>query len=541
MALDAFALGNNNRSLIDKRVMGVTCHACLHGARHLPFLRPPFARLMTVKKDPMSISKSESRTAEDSPRTEHSTALRAGSVGVMGILFFVLSAQAPLTGIVGASPLAAALGNGPGAPGAYLVVGIVIVIFAVGFVAMSRKIQANGAFYAYVTAAFGRKIGAGAAWLALLAYSTVQAAMYGLYGAAFSGVLGTAGIVVPWWLLAMITMAGVQVLGSLNIELGARVLAVLVGLEVAILLMFGFTVLLRGGGPEGLSLAASFSPAAIGAGAPGVAIMFAVASMFGFESTAIYSAEAKDAHRTVARATYLSVGVIAVFFSFISWMLVSYYGPSHVIDAAGAALESGDSTSFVLTPMVELFGPWAGTVTGMLLVTSLLAGIIAFHNGINRYLHSLALRGSMPRVVARTNRHKAPAVAARIQTVVAFLLVAPFAVLSLDPVLTLFSWFSGLAVAALLVLYMLCSLAVVAYFRREKAAGQIWQTVVAPVLATLLLGWVLSLVISNFTALIGGSAETAVGLLLTVPIVFAAGVLVEVAVERRAARAGVPA
>ena len=69
-------------------------------------------------------------------------------------------------------------------------VGIVIVIFAVGFVAMSRKIQANGAFYAYVTAAFGRKIGAGAAWLALLAYSTVQAAMYGLYGAAFSGLLG---------------------------------------------------------------------------------------------------------------------------------------------------------------------------------------------------------------------------------------------------------------------------------------------------------------------------------------------------------------
>ncbi len=65
----------------------------------------------------MSISNSESRTAKDSPRTEHSTALRAGSVGVMGILFFVLSAQAPLTGIVGASPLAVALGNGAGAPG----------------------------------------------------------------------------------------------------------------------------------------------------------------------------------------------------------------------------------------------------------------------------------------------------------------------------------------------------------------------------------------------------------------------------------------
>jgi len=72
---------------------------------------------MIVKKDQMSISNSEPRTT-DAPAKEHSTALRAGSIGVLGILFFVLSAQAPLTGIVGASPLAAALGNGAGAPGA---------------------------------------------------------------------------------------------------------------------------------------------------------------------------------------------------------------------------------------------------------------------------------------------------------------------------------------------------------------------------------------------------------------------------------------
>ncbi|MCE3294272.1 MAG: amino acid permease-associated region, partial [Arthrobacter sp.] len=416
-----------------------------------------------------------------------------------------------------------------------LIMGIVIVIFAVGFVAMSRKVQGNGAFYAYVTAAFGRKTGAGAAWLALLAYNTVQAAMYGLYGAVFSGLLASFGIDVPWWLLALVTMAGVQVLGSMNIELGAKVLAFLVGLEVAVLLLFGFTVLFRGGGPEGLSLAASFSPEAIASGAPGVAIMFAVASMFGFESTAIYSAEAKDAHRTVARATYLSVGVIAIFFSFISWMLVSYYGPAQVMDAAGAALESGDATTFVLGPMVELFGPWAGTVTGVLLVTSLLAGIIAFHNGINRYLHSLALRGSMPAVVARTNRHRAPAVAAWIQTATAVVLVAPFAVLGADPVLSLFSWFSGLAVAALLVLYILCSIAVVGFFRRERTDRRVWQTLIAPALAALLLAWILFLVVSNFTSLIGGSAETAAALLVAVPAVFTVGVVVEVLIARRAA------
>jgi amino acid transporter len=110
----------------------------------------------------------------------------------------------------------------------------------------------------------------------------------------------------------------------------------------------------------------------------------------------------------------------------------------------------------------------------------------------------------------------------------------------MDPVLTLFSWFSGLAVAALLVLYMLCSLAVVAFFRRERVSGQLWQTLIAPALASLLLAWVLYLVVSNFTSLIGGSAETAVGLLVAVPVMFVAGVVAEIAVEKRAGTPGLP-
>jgi amino acid transporter len=338
-----------------------------------------------------------------------STDLKKGSIGVLGILFFVLSAQAPLTGIAGASGLTVLLGDGAGAPGAYLAVGIVIIIFAVGFIAMSRRIRANGAFYAYVSAGLGKYTGAGAAWLALLAYGTVQACMYGLYGASLSGLIKTySGVSIPWWLLVLVTMAGVQLLGSRNVELGAKFLALLVGAEVALLLAFSISVLGTGGGPEGLDLAASFSPGAVAAGAPGVAIMFAVASMFGFESTAIYSDEAKDPRRTVARATYLSVSIIAAFFAFTTWTLVSFYGPSAVQGAAGAAVQSGDTTAFFFNAASAKLGAWAGAVGGVLLITSILAGIIAFHNAINRYLHSLAQRGSLPATVARTNRQGAP-------------------------------------------------------------------------------------------------------------------------------------
>src|SRR5690348_1174145 len=327
--------------------------------------------------------------------------LRRGAIGVFGILFFVLSAQAPLTGIGGALPLAIGLGNGPGAPAAYLAVGLVIAVFAVGFIAMSRHVTDEGAFYAYIGRGLGRRLGTGSALLALWSYNTVQAAMYGIYGVVVSGLCSSyLHFSPPWWACALVTMGIVQLLGSLNIDLGARFLAVLVGCEMAILLGFALATLFTGGGPEGLAPAASFSPSALMAGAPGVAVTFAIASMFGFESTAIYSAEAKDPARTVPRATYLAVSVVALFFAFVSWMVVSSYGPSHIADEIGRALQSGDSTSLVFSAVSSALGGWAGTAAGILMATSLLAGILAFHNASNRYVHSLGQTGALPAVVS---------------------------------------------------------------------------------------------------------------------------------------------
>ncbi|PRY49627.1 amino acid/polyamine/organocation transporter (APC superfamily) [Geodermatophilus tzadiensis] len=451
--------------------------------------------------------------------------LRRGAIGVVGILFFVLSAQAPLTGIGGALPLAVALGNGAGAPAAYLVVGVVIAIFAVGFIAMSRHVTEEGAFYAYIGRGLGRRLGTGSAMLALWSYNTVQACMYGLYGFIVSFLFDTyLGFAPPWWVCALVTMAVVQVLGSLNIDLGARFLGVLVAAEMSILLAFALVTLFTGGGPEGLNPGASFTPSAFLAGAPGIALTFGIASMFGFESTAIYSAEAKDPARTVPRATYLAVATIALFFAFVSWMVVSHYGASQVVDAAGSALESGDGTVLLFAAISDALGPWAAEVGGVLLATSLLAGILAFHNASNRYVHSLGQTGIFPSVVARTTRQGAPYVASALQTVMALLLVMPFAVLGLDPVLTLFAWFSGVAVLGLVVLYFLTSISVVVFFRRTKLDTRPWQTLIAPVLAAVLIAALAVLVLTNFTLLIGGSVGTALPLIASVPLVVLVGV-----------------
>ncbi|WP_458315929.1 APC family permease [Mycolicibacterium brisbanense] len=453
------------------------------------------------------------------------TNLKKDAFGVPSILFFVFSAQAPLTGIVGAAGLAVALGNGAGAPGAYLTVGLVIVLFAVGFTTITRTIDAHGGFFAVIRAGLGQRIGTSGSMLALLSYNTIQFAMYGLLGASMSSLLANdLNVHVPWWGCALGSITLVWLLGSLNVELGAKVLAVLVSLEFLLLTAFAIGVMLtRGVGS--LNFLGSFGPHAVFSGAPGVAIMFAIASMFGFESTAIYAAEAKDPARTIPRATYVSVSVIAVFFAFVVWMLIAYYGSA---DAQPTALQmvSTDPTQFVLQPLDHILGPWAGPVAQILLCTSLLAGVQAFHNMITRYFHALAEHRTFPHVLARTNRHHAPWVGAAAQTTLAVLAVGIFALSALDPITTLFTWFSGLAVLALVVLYVVSSTAIAVYFRRHNTTDRRWQTLIAPALATVCMLGVLTVVVDNFDSLVGGAGPVMWALLATVPIVAIAGLLI---------------
>jgi amino acid transporter len=454
--------------------------------------------------------------------TTHSTALRVGSIGVFAMMFFVFSTQAPLTGLGGATALAVGLGNGAGAPGAYLVVGLVIALFAVGFVALSRHVTTQGGFYSYVSVALGRRLGASAAWLAVLTYVSIQASMYGLYGVSVSALLSPLGINLPWWVYVAITLAFVHFMGTRSIELGAKILTVLVGLEVALLTVFAVKVLIEGGGPEGLNAAASFAPSAVLAGTPGVAIVFAIASMYGFESTAIYAGEAKDPKKTVARATYLSVATIAVFFAFVAWMIVSFYGPSDAANAALSAINGGDTTAFVFNAMATELGAWAGLAAQILLITSLLASLMALHNSVNRYFHSMALHGSLPITLGRTNRHLAPSRAAVVQTILTLALIAPFAILGLNPAVTLFAWGGGVSVAALMAVYILTSISVVVYFTRHRVGVGPWQSVIAPVVSGLFLIALLVLIVVNFNQLVGGDALLAWLLLALIPATFVA-------------------
>ena len=127
--------------------------------------------------------------------------LRIGTVSPVGIVFMVVATAAPLTAMATALPLVVGLGNGVGAPGSYLLVALVLALFAVGYAAMSAHMTNAGAFYAYVTAGLGRPFGMAAGLVAVLAYNVLTLYVVGLVGFfAHQTFVDELGVDLPWWL-----------------------------------------------------------------------------------------------------------------------------------------------------------------------------------------------------------------------------------------------------------------------------------------------------------------------------------------------------
>ncbi|WP_433662198.1 APC family permease [Nocardia sp. CA-128927] len=450
-----------------------------------------------------------------------------GSIGVVGIVFLVIAAAAPLTAVGGVLPLMIGLGNGAGAPTAYLIAAAVLLVFSVGYAAMSGHLDEAGAFYAYVRSGLGIGAGLGAAGLALLTYTAIQAGIYGLAASTVEElVVHYGGPDLPWYVYAFALMAVVAVLGYRNIELGAKVLGVLLVVEIGIIVALSAAVLIRGGA-HGIDTV-SFTPAAFLDGSPGVALMFAIASFIGFEATAIYGEETRDPRRTIPRATYIAVLTIGVLYAVASWAIVLAFGSDGVAAAAG-----DDPEGLTFTAARMFLGESAADLMTILLVTSLFAALLAFHNAISRYGYALARDGIGHPALGHIHlRHGSPHKASLAQTLSAALVVGTFALAGADPVLQLFTWMSGLATVAILLLMLLTSVAIIVFFRRTGLDRRRWHTVIAPALGTVGLLVVTALVIDNFTTLVGGSAIVATTMLAIVVATFALGVAI--ARKRRA-------
>ncbi|MDO5633538.1 MAG: APC family permease [Micrococcus sp.] len=429
--------------------------------------------------------------------------LAARRLGVASLVFMIIAASAPLTVVAGGVPSNLAVTGSLGVPLSFVVLGILLLLFSVGYAAMSRHVHNAGAFFAYIAKGLGKPAGVGASLVALVAYNCMQVGIAGMFGFVLSSLLdGLAGIQIAWWVCALLGWAVVGILGVNRIDLNAKVIGVIVALEFVVVIIFnvmGLSV-----APEGVT-ADSLLPEQLFTAGLGAVLVFSIAAFMGFESGAIYNEEVKDPKTTAGRATVIAICLIAAFYAFSAWVVVISEGPNQIIERTQ---EYGPDLMFVF--FAEHAAGWWVDLANLLFLTSLIAAMLAFHNIVARYVFSLGRERILPEALARTSaRTGAPIAGSLTQTVLSLAVLLIFAAAGagsqdpLFPVVTLFTWFTNMGAFGLVLLMALTSLAVLGYLRRFRGEYSVFTRLIAPGLAAAGLVVLFILVILNFEVLIG--------------------------------------
>ncbi len=467
--------------------------------------------------------------------TKEQSRLKAGAVGLFGVLFMALANAAPITAMTGNVPIAIAYGNGIYAPAGYVVATIVLTLFTIGFVSMARYITTTGAFYGFISHGLGQIWGMAAGFLATLAYVVFEGSLVGILAYFANDAINTwFGIDVNWLLIAIIFIVLVGVLGYFDISIAAKLLGFFLVCEVILLAALALSVLFHGGGPDGL-MASSVNPlnafnslpegggltppvmigdpsAPIVAGAAALGLFFAFWSWIGFETTAVYGEESKNPRKIVPQATLFAVVALGLFYSFVSWMVIAGNGANAAID------KSATNSIAVFTDLAaaNLGGAWVVNLYLFLIVSGSFACTLAFHNAASRYLYAIgrevpALSGNLG---ATHDTHKSPHVASIIQTIITIVLTIGFYLLTPDGSTVLqggyifeYGLLALLGTLAILIVMAICSVAVIWYFWVKKVhKGNVFTTLIAPVAGFLGMVYVIYLLLSNITFAGGGAA-----------------------------------
>ena len=445
-----------------------------------------------------------------------------GTLGVWGIVFVVVAAASPLGVIGGPVPLGIGIGNGTGFPAIFVVSTVIILLFAVGFTALTPHVPDAGAFYSYIGKGLGRVTGFGFAFVALISYLTLEIAVYGLIGQGAQALFASYGLPqIHWGIWAFIAFAIVTLLGHFNIDLSRNVLGVLLLGEVAIVLALDAAVIFTGG-HEGLSTGI-ITPSEIVSGAPGLALLFAILSFIGFEATAVFRDEARDPLHTIPRATYLAVILIGVFYTVSTWALISAWGDSRVVEAA-----TNDPSGLLPTATKEYLGTAGLHIVQVLFVTSLFACILSFHNIVARYVFTLSNRKVFPdRLGDAHARHASPHLASGADAVIVGVAILIGILFKLDPVTQFYTWLAGISTVGVTTLLIATTVAVLAFFARRRKAGQLeistWRAFIAPGLGLAGLVIAFGLILQNLPALVGNSTPIAIGVVALLVAFFAIG------------------
>ncbi len=478
----------------------------------------------------------ESGPVVRNPRTSNVQRLAPDAVGLVGISFMAVATAAPIAAMVGNVPIVVGFGSGINAPASFLVAGIILSLFALGYSAMARHITATGAFYGFVSYGLGRVIGMGAGALTTMAYMVFEASVAGLFAFFAQTFFATRlGLDISWVFFALLMLAINAAATYFKINLTAGILGVFLVTEIVMLSLLVVTVLFHGG-PEGWSLA-SLNPlnafkdltgtvpdpnkpggTLAVAGSAGIGLFFAFWSWVGFESAAMYGEESRKPTKVIPQATMLSVVGVGIFYVVVSWAALVGTGPNRAVAMAQDPATGGNIFFGVVEQNI---GGWAVVMFEFLLMTGSFACVMAFHNCASRYIYAIGREDLLPglgRTLGRTHpKHGSPYVAGFVQTAIAAVIVLWFFFTGRDPYAQLFALMGLLGTTAILIVQALAAFACIAYFHghgKQYADAHWFRTFVAPLLGGIGMLYAIYLLVEAAGVAAGAAANDIVFMLI---------------------------
>ncbi|TQC49471.1 APC family permease [Rhodococcus sp. WS4] len=453
---------------------------------------------------------------ETSP-TRHDSSpahLKKGAIGLVGVVFMVVAFSAPIAAMTANLPVAVGFGNGVGAPAGFIIATVVLTIFSVGFIALARHITAAGAFYTFVSRGWSKIAGLPAGVLSMFTYMTMEAGIIGLFSTFARQAFGSQfGVELPWEVYAFVAVVLIAILSHKDISVAAKVLGLALICEIAMLTLTAVRALLNGGGPHGilwgsLNPVTALSTNGIAGGAVGLGLLMAFWSWVGFESTAIYGEESTDPKKIVPRATLIAVIGIGIFYTFISWAIVSANGGNKAVELAAGP----NPFELLYAPTRTFVGSWGVLVFEWLVLGGAFACALAVHNSAARYLFAFGRDGLLRRQLGEVHpRHGSPWIASLTQSVFTALVLLICALTKSDPYGILFVLVAILATLCLLIVQVMCSISVITYFHVQKQhpeTANVWRTLISPIVGGLGMAFVIYLMASNMKTAAGSASDS---------------------------------
>lgn len=391
-----------------------------------------------------------------------------------GMVTKALAASGPLIVLFGSIPATFAATGVLGVPLGFLIVGAVAGLLSVGYSAMARAYPHPAPCYAIAARGLGRASGVACGAVALVAYCGIQTSLYGLLGATVQDALG-----VPWWLTAAIAVLIVGVLGVRRVVLSTGLLAVVLGISAIFIALFFAAAFAEA---DRFS-AAAFEPNALHAAGLGTVIAYGFAALMGFEIPFCFGEESRT--RTgPSRAVGIALVILVALYAGMAWAITAGVGAAGV--AAVAPVPGAPGPYYFVEREFTIIAVFYLRVV---LVLAIGTSMLSLHSIAARYAFALAREQILPKPIAWTGRNpesNSPVGGSLLQSGIAALIVAGFAVSAADPLATLFAWNSTLGALGFVTLLLISSVAAMVHLRAHRAhAETLWRRRIAPALGVL--------------------------------------------------------